>query len=89
MTSFKRPNRRWVTHEQYLRFFVMCRHVLDPDVRESDYELREELEVCASASCSYGGTFGVCVVDTRVRTDLQCNDWAAQMFNSRLLHALI
>lgn len=45
MTSFKRPNRRWVTHEQYIRFFVMCRHVLDPDVRETDEELREDLKV--------------------------------------------
>ena len=50
LTGQKPLGKRWVTKEQYIRFFVMCTRVLQPDIDMTLEEQREALEVCVSVS---------------------------------------
>jgi hypothetical protein len=44
LTAHKPAGRRWVTKEQYIRFFMMCTRVLAPDWDMTPEEQREALE---------------------------------------------
>ena len=45
LTGHKTHGRRWVTREQYLRFFCMCYRLLMPDSSLSEAAQRVALEV--------------------------------------------
>ena len=45
LTKHKPKGRRWVTKEQYIRYFMMCYAVLYPDNGMSESEQRESLQV--------------------------------------------
>jgi hypothetical protein len=45
LTKHKPKGRRWVTKEQYVRYFIMCYNLLYPDNGMSEKEQRKALEV--------------------------------------------
>jgi hypothetical protein len=49
LTCHKQAGRRWVSKEQYIRFFMMCTRTLMPDSDLTLEEQREGLEVCERA----------------------------------------
>ena len=45
MTSHKPFGRRWLTREQYIRYFLLCASILDPDSDVPESERRQQLAV--------------------------------------------
>jgi hypothetical protein len=45
LTSHKAAGRRWVTKEQYIRYFMMCYSILLPGNDMTELEQRDSLEV--------------------------------------------
>lgn len=43
LTGHKPPGRRWVTQDQYIRYFLMAYSVLNSDGEATEAELREQL----------------------------------------------
>lgn len=52
LTKHKKKGRRWVTKEQYIRYFMMCYNMLFPDNGMSEGEQRESLAVRWKSLCS-------------------------------------
>ena len=51
LTKHKAKGRRWVTKEQYIRFFMLSYSVLYPDSGMSEEEQRAALEVREHVAC--------------------------------------
>ena len=51
LTDHKPVGRRWVTKEQYIRFFMMCYKMLNPQSDMTLQEQREALEVPCGCQC--------------------------------------
>ncbi len=54
LTDHKPAGRRWVTKEQYIRFFMMCYSLLNPRSDMSEADQREALQVgLAQPECRF------------------------------------
>lgn len=45
LTRHKKKGQRWITKEQYIRYFTLASHVLNPDCERTDAETRDSLTV--------------------------------------------
>jgi hypothetical protein len=50
LTKHKKKGRRWVTKEQYIRYFMMCYNMLFPENGMTEAEQRESLAVGSSCT---------------------------------------